>query len=223
MTHAAARAQPWLRRDLRSRRPATLLAGLARRTLALLLLVLLAVPMLLIAAVIVAGDGVPVLFGHYRVGRDGRLFRCLKFRTMRRDAEEALGEILRTDNAARQAWQRDHKLPQDPRITPFGRFLRRSSLDELPQLFNILRGEMAFVGPRPITVEELTRYGPDRWHYLSVHPGVTGLWQVSGRNNTTYEERVALDRLYVERKSPLFDLAIMLRTVRAVLTRDGAN
>lgn len=223
MTHAAARAQPWLRPDLRSRSLSGLLAGLARRTLALALLVLLAVPMLLIAAIIVARDGAPVFFAHYRVGRDGRLFRCLKFRSMRRDAEDVLGELLRTDDAARQAWQRDHKLPLDPRITPFGRFLRRSSLDELPQLFNILRGEMAFVGPRPITVEELTRYGADRWHYLSVHPGVTGLWQVSGRNNITYEARVALDRFYVERKSPLFDLAIMLKTVRAVLTRDGAN
>ena len=104
-----------------------------------------------------------------------------------------------------------------------GHFLRRTSLDELPQLLNVLRGEMSLVGPRPITVAELTRYGRVRWHYLSVRPGITGLWQVSGRNNTTYEERVALDRRYVEQRSMWLDLGILLKTVRVVVLREGAR
>src|SRR6185295_4779311 len=115
------------------------------------------------------------------------------------------------------------KLTDDPRITPIGHFLRRSSLDELPQLINVLRGEMSLVGPRPITVAELTRYGKVRWHYLSVRPGITGLWQVSGRNNTSYEERVALDQRYVEQRGLVMDMAILVKTVRVVLLREGAR
>jgi lipopolysaccharide/colanic/teichoic acid biosynthesis glycosyltransferase len=134
-----------------------------------------------------------------------------------------LAELLRDDPQARAEWSRDQKLGRDPRITPVGEFLRRSSLDELPQLLNVLRGEMSLVGPRPITVAELTRYGSVRWDYLSVRPGITGLWQVSGRNNTTYEERVALDRRYVEQRSVLFDVAILFKTVRVVLLREGAR
>jgi Undecaprenyl-phosphate galactose phosphotransferase WbaP len=191
--------------------------------LALVLLVLLAPLMLIIAILIARRDGMPVLFAHYRVGRNGKLFRCMKFRSMLRNSEQVLADLLRDDPQARAEWARDQKLTNDPRITPVGNFLRRTSLDELPQLFNVLRGEMNLVGPRPITVAELTRYGRVRWHYLSVRPGLTGLWQVSGRNNTTYEERVALDRRYVEQHSIWLDLRILFKTIKVVVARDGAR
>jgi len=207
------------------RRSALLAAGqrLLNRVLALLLLLLLAPVMAIVAFLIWRRDGAPIFFGHYRVGHDGRIFRCLKFRTMLRDAEPALAALLARSPAARAEWQRDQKLSDDPRITPVGRFLRRTSLDELPQLFNVLRGDMDLVGPRPITVGELTRYGRVRWHYLSVRPGITGLWQVSGRNNTSYAERVALDRTYVEQRSVWGDVRILLKTLRVVLAREGAH
>ncbi|WP_431312809.1 sugar transferase [Roseateles agri] len=190
---------------------------------ALILLTLLSPLMLVVAWLIWRRDGAPIFFGHYRVGLDGRLFRCLKFRSMLLDADRALADLLRDDPAARAEWERDQKLTNDPRITPVGHFLRKTSLDELPQLFNVLRGEMSLVGPRPITVGELPRYGRTRWHYLSVRPGITGLWQVSGRNNTSYEERVALDRRYVEQRSMAGDVGILLKTVRVVLLREGAR
>jgi len=191
--------------------------------LALSILVLLAPVMGVVAFLIWRRDGAPVLFAHYRVGHDGKLFRCMKFRSMYRDAERMLSDLLERDPAARAEWQREQKLQRDPRITPIGHFLRRTSLDELPQLFNVLRGEMSLVGPRPITVGELTRYGRVRWQYLSVRPGMTGLWQVSGRNNTSYDERVALDRRYVEERSVWMNLQILLKTVKVVVARDGAR
>ena len=190
---------------------------------ALLLLVVLGPLMGVVAFLIWQRDGAPILFAHYRVGLDGKLFRCMKFRTMLRNSEDVLAELLRQDPKAREEWQRDQKLERDPRVTPVGGFLRRTSLDELPQLINVIRGEMSLVGPRPITVAELTRYGRVRWHYLSVRPGITGLWQVSGRNNTTYDERVALDRHYVEDRSMWLDLGILVKTVRVVLLREGAR
>jgi undecaprenyl-phosphate galactose phosphotransferase len=191
--------------------------------LALLILVLLAPLLGFVAFLIWRRDGAPVLFAHYRVGHDGKLFRCMKFRTMYRDAERMLAELLENDPAARAEWRREQKLLRDPRVTPIGHFLRRTSLDELPQLFNVLRGDMSLVGPRPITVGELTRYGRVRWHYLSVRPGMTGLWQVSGRNNTSYDERVALDRRYVEERTVWMNLQILLKTVKVVVARDGAR
>jgi undecaprenyl-phosphate galactose phosphotransferase len=191
--------------------------------LALAILVLLSPLMGAVAFLIWRRDGAPVLFAHYRVGHDGKLFRCMKFRTMYRDAERMLSELLEKDPAARAEWQREQKLLRDPRITPIGHFLRRTSLDELPQLFNVVRGDMSLVGPRPITVGELTRYGRVRWHYLSVRPGITGLWQVSGRNNTSYDERVALDRRYVEERTVWMNLSILLKTVKVVVARDGAR
>jgi exopolysaccharide production protein ExoY len=194
----------------------------ANQLTAAVLLLLLSPIMAFLAVVIWRTDGAPILFGHYRVGQRGRLFRCLKFRSMYLNSQEMLAEILRTDPVAREEWNRDHKLSNDPRITPIGRFLRRTSLDELPQLFNVLRGEMSLVGPRPITVSELTRYGHVRWHYLSVRPGMTGLWQVSGRNNTSYAERVALDARYVEDRSLWLDMSIMVKTVKVVVAREGA-
>jgi len=193
------------------------------QVLALLILVLLAPVMGIVAFLIWRRDGAPVLFAHYRVGHDGKLFRCMKFRTMYRDAERMLSELLEKDPAARAEWQREQKLLRDPRVTPIGHFLRRTSLDELPQLFNVLRGDMSLVGPRPITVGELTRYGRVRWHYLSVRPGMTGLWQVSGRNNTSYDGRVALDRRYVEERGLWLNLQILLKTVKVVVARDGAR
>ena len=181
-------------------------------------------PLLLITAFLIwQRDGAPILYGHYRVGRGGKLFRCLKFRTMLRDSDRVLADLLRDDPKSRTEWQADQKLLNDPRITPVGRFLRSSSLDELPQLLNVVRGEMLLVGPRPVTVAELTRYGMVRWHYLSVRPGITGLWQVSGRNNTTYEERVVLDARYVENRSLRGDLVILLRTILVVILKDGAR
>jgi lipopolysaccharide/colanic/teichoic acid biosynthesis glycosyltransferase len=190
---------------------------------AALLLILLSPLLAIIVFLIWQRDGAPVLFAHYRVGYEGKLFRCMKFRTMLRNSEEVLSDLLRNDPQARVEWERDHKLVNDPRVTRIGSFLRRSSLDELPQLLNVLRGEMNLVGPRPITVAELARYGRVRWHYLSVRPGITGLWQVSGRNNTTYEQRVALDRRYVEQRSLWLDLGILLRTMRVVAVREGAR
>jgi Undecaprenyl-phosphate galactose phosphotransferase WbaP len=193
------------------------------QAVALLLLVLLSPVMAVVTFFIWKRDGAPVLFAHYRVGRNGKLFRCMKFRSMLRNSEQVLADLLRNDEQARAEWARDQKLTNDPRITPIGHFLRRSSLDELPQLLNVLRGEMSLVGPRPITVAELTRYGSVRWDYLSVLPGVTGLWQVSGRSNTSYDERVSLDLEYIDKRSPWLDLKILLKTVKVVVARDGAR
>jgi lipopolysaccharide/colanic/teichoic acid biosynthesis glycosyltransferase len=178
---------------------------------------------MVLLAWLVRRDGGPATFTHYRVGCGGRLFRCIKFRTMCLDAERVLAELLARDPARRAEWERDQKLSDDPRVTPIGRWLRRSSLDELPQLLNVLRGEMALVGPRPITAAELHRYGAVRWQYLSVLPGMTGLWQVSGRNRTGYERRVELDQLYVKTRSAWLDCKILAKTVLVVLAREGAS
>jgi exopolysaccharide production protein ExoY len=200
-----------------------LLADGLNRGIAVFLLALISPILLLIAGLVLYFDGAPILFGHYRVGRDGRLFPCLKFRTMYRNADVMLEELLRTNLDARAEWDRDQKLEKDPRVTPIGNFLRRTSLDELPQLINVARGQMALVGPRPVTVAELERYGLTRWHYLSVNPGMTGLWQVSGRNNLSYAERVALDRRYIEERSAGMSLSILVRTIDVVLRGHGAR
>ena len=191
--------------------------------LALFLLVIMAPLMLAIMILIWFADGGPVIFAHHRVGRDGKIFRCFKFRSMRNNADRILAELLLNDRAARNEWEREQKLTTDPRITPIGKLLRNTSLDELPQLVNVLKGQMYLVGPRPVTMQELSKYGSNRWHYISVRPGMTGLWQVSGRNNTTYEERVALDRQYVERRSAFFDAYILFKTIKVVFLRNGAR
>jgi lipopolysaccharide/colanic/teichoic acid biosynthesis glycosyltransferase len=175
-----------------------------------------------IAATIKLQDGGPILFSQERIGRGGRRFRCYKFRSMRPDAEVHLEKMLRADPAMRAEWDLNHKLRDDPRITRFGAFLRRSSLDELPQILNVIAGEMSVVGPRPIVEAEIARYG--RWYryYTSVSPGLTGLWQVSGRSNTSYRRRVATDRLFVRMNSLESYVRILAATVPAVLARRGA-
>jgi exopolysaccharide production protein ExoY len=190
---------------------------------AAILLVLVAPLMAYVAWRIQREAGGPVLFAHYRVGRHGQLFRCWKFRSMVPQAERVLAELLERDPVAKAQWEREQKLDNDPRITPIGHFLRRTSLDELPQLLNVLTGSMRLVGPRPIVVHELRRYGAVKHHYLSVTPGMTGLWQVSGRNNTSYEPRVQLDRHYVEQRSAWMDFRILLRTAHVVVTGHGAR
>ncbi|MEK8025563.1 sugar transferase [Pseudaquabacterium rugosum] len=193
------------------------------RGTALVILILLSPFLLVVAVALLMSDGSPLTFGHYRVGKNGKLFKCLKFRTMVRDSAARLEALLASSAEARAEWERDHKLTNDPRITPIGNFLRRTSLDELPQLFNVLRGEMNLVGPRPVTVPELTKYGHVKRHYLSVMPGITGLWQVSGRNDLTYDERVELDRHYVEHKNFATDVKLLFMTVWVVLARKGAK
>jgi lipopolysaccharide/colanic/teichoic acid biosynthesis glycosyltransferase len=199
---------------------------LARRVLdvviALAVLVLLAPLFIVVAAFVRAQDGGPALFAHERIGQGGRTFKCLKFRSMLTEADARLAAYLATNPAARAEWERDHKLRQDPRITRLGHFLRRSSIDELPQLFNVLRGEMSLVGPRPIVHAEVHRYGWRFRHYTAVKPGITGLWQVSGRNNTTYRRRVALDSAYGKTASLALYVGILLRTVPAVVLSRGS-
>lgn len=196
---------------------------LFNRTAAFVLLVLLSLPLLLIALFVWRADGRPVIYAHYRVGLSGKVFPCFKFRSMVKNSEQALQNLLESDPGAREEWQREQKLSNDPRITTIGKFLRRTSLDELPQLINVVRGEMNLVGPRPIMTTELARYGAARWHYLSVKPGMTGLWQVSGRNDTTYEERVGLDKHYVEKRTAWLDICILLKTLKVVAAGQGAR
>jgi Undecaprenyl-phosphate galactose phosphotransferase WbaP len=201
--------------------PARLLKRVFDLLAALMLLILGALPLLYVALRI-RRDGGPAIFAHKRVGQSGKVFPCFKFRTMQVDAEERLRELLANDPAARAEWEREFKLRNDPRITPIGHFLRRTSLDELPQLFNVIRGEMSLVGPRPVIRAELARYGDDVDYFLMVRPGMTGLWQVSGRNDTSYETRVYLDTWYVKNWSLWYDIAILFKTIRVVLKREGA-
>ncbi len=187
---------------------------------ALILLPSVALLILLLAA-LVALDGGRPFFGHVRVGRGGQTFRCWKIRTMVPDAEARLTQLLATDPDAAAQWARDQKLLRDPRITWLGNFLRKTSLDELPQLWNVLRGEMSLVGPRPVTRVELGRYGEAASVYLSVRPGVTGLWQVQGRNSVQYDDRVRLDQQYVRQLALTQDLKILARTLSVVAARTG--
>jgi exopolysaccharide production protein ExoY len=164
----------------------------------------------------------PVLFRHRRVGLHGRPFDCLKFRTMVADAPERLRNLLETDAAAAAEWAQCQKLRNDPRVTPIGAILRKSSLDELPQLFNVLAGEMSIVGPRPVTEDELSRYGASVKAYTACRPGITGLWQVTGRSSTSYETRVSCDAYYACMWSLWLDSKIMIVTIPSVLfTKDA--
>jgi undecaprenyl-phosphate galactose phosphotransferase len=179
-------------------------------------------PLILAIIALIRIEGQPVLFWHKRIGRNGRSFHCVKFRTMVRNAEHVLRHLLNEHPELRDEWTKNFKLRNDPRITMTGRVLRLTSLDELPQLWNVLRGEMSLVGPRPIVRAELLRYGRNASKYLAVKPGLTGLWQVKGRNDTTYRRRVAMDKFYVKNHGILLDIYILAATPAAVLRRNGA-
>lgn len=167
-------------------------------------------------------DGGQAIYGHQRIGRNGKPFSCLKFRTMVINSDEILQNLFKNEPLAKAEWEKDFKLKDDPRITPLGNFLRRSSLDELPQLWNVLKGEMSLVGPRPIVAEELSRYDEDVDYYFMAKPGMTGLWQVSGRNDVDYQKRVYLDAWYVKNWSLWNDLVILCKTISVVIKRSGA-
>ena len=176
-------------------------------------------PLMVVTAVLVKLTmGGPIIYAHPRVGHNGRMFHCFKFRTMISQPDDELIMFLARNPEAEREWRETRKLKNDPRVTFIGHLLRVSSLDELPQLFNVLRGEMSCVGPRPIVTAELGRYGVHAREYLSSRPGLTGLWQVSGRSHTTYARRVALDCQYVRTWSIWLDFRILLKTISAVLS-----
>lgn len=178
-------------------------------------------PLIAILAVVVGIDGGKPFFGHLRVGKDGRPFRCLKLRSMHLGAEQRLAAILASDPVAAAEWAADHKLTNDPRVTRIGAFLRKSSLDELPQLVCVLLGQMSLVGPRPVPRDELAKYGPAVSSYIAVKPGLTGPWQVGGRNEISYEERVSMDVGYAGSVSFGQDLTIVAKTALSVLRLTG--
>lgn len=180
-------------------------------------------PILLFIAIWIYKDSPgPVIFKHMRIGKNGKAFPCYKFRSMCVDAKAKLEELLKNDPEAKVEWERDFKLKNDPRITKSGAFLRKTSLDELPQIFNVLKGEMSLVGPRPVIQEELERYGEYVNDYLMVKPGITGMWQVSGRSDIDYQERVLLDSWYVRNWSVWIDIVMLFKTFKVVLLRKGA-
>lgn len=185
-------------------------------------LAFLAPLMVVIALTIFFGDQGPIIFKHRRVGRNGEFFECYKFRSMCMGAEEKLKTVLANDPALQREWERDQKLTDDPRITWIGGLLRVTSLDELPQLINVLRGEMGLVGPRPIVASEVARYGRFIASYYSVRPGLTGLWQVSGRSDTSYRRRIAYDVLYARSKCLGLDVKILFATIPAVIAGKGS-
>lgn len=180
-------------------------------------------PLMLILAILtkLTSKG-PVFYGHKRVGKNGKIFKCWKFRSMYVNSQEMLEEILANDPVRAAEWEKDRKFVDDPRVTKFGKFLRKTSLDELPQLFNILAGQMSFVGPRPVTEPELKKYGSSADYVLSVTPGLSGMWQISGRSDTGYEERVNLDTYYIQNWSVWIDIWILIKTFWVVLNGKGA-
>lgn len=187
------------------------------------LALLFLLPVMVVLAIVTwVGDPGPIFFGHVRIGKNGRSFRCFKFRTMVTDAEQRLMHLLETDPVARADWERDRKLTNDPRITGIGRFMRKSSLDELPQLWNVICGEMSLIGPRPIVQAEVPRYGRYIADYMATRPGISGLWQISGRNDVSYRRRVALDVAFARSQSLKLYLRILVLTVPAVLFQRGS-
>lgn len=209
-----------VRNNLR-RWPARLTKRLFDTSLAALILVFIS-PLMLLIALALKMEGGNVLFAHQRIGKNGRKFYCYKFRSMVPNAEQQLHVLLQENPVLKEEWNKEHKLKDDPRISQLGDFLRRTSLDELPQLINVIKSEMSLVGPRPIVQEELQKYGIEKSYYLMVRPGMTGLWQVSGRNNVDYETRVYLDAWYVKNWSLWYDLAILFKTIRVVFDKRGA-
>lgn len=188
--------------------------------IAALLALIVLLPVFLIVSILVAfSSGFPVTFKQVRVGYRGKLFPIYKFRTMVRNAEE----ILKSRPDLMEEYRRNFKIENDPRISKVGKFLRKTSLDELPQFINVLKGDMSLVGPRPIVVPELEKYGEDQDMYMAMRPGCTGLWQCGGRSATTYAERVALDKEYFEKAGLRFDLYIIFKTIGAIFTGRGAK
>jgi undecaprenyl-phosphate galactose phosphotransferase len=209
-------------RDGMSRSVSQVLKSMIDMAAAAMLLVLSS-PVFLLVALMNIGSGGPIFFAHRRIGIGGKPFYCLKFRTMVINGDEILKETLERDPAAAAEWHATQKLKNDPRVTRIGKFLRKTSLDELPQLINVILRQMSLVGPRPIVESEVRFYGDDIAHYYNTRPGVTGLWQVSGRSNTSYTRRVQLDVWYVNNWTVWLDIAVLLKTLPAVLARRGAH
>ncbi|MCL4765097.1 MAG: sugar transferase [Hyphomicrobiaceae bacterium] len=212
------------RPDGRSRRLTGVQAKRAFDVLVASIVLVLLLPLLLSVALLIRVTmGRPVLFAHTRLGKNGRQFSCLKFRSMANNSAELLARHLERSPGAAREWQLRQKLSCDPRVTRLGHALRKSSIDELPQLINVLRGEMSCVGPRPIVASEVTHYGPHAEDYFRVRPGITGLWQVSGRSSVSYPERVALDSQYVRNWSFWLDIKILLKTIPVIARPDQAS
>ncbi|RVU84466.1 hypothetical protein EOL70_09380 [Leucothrix sargassi] len=187
-----------------------------------LALITLFSPLLIIIAFLVHRDGGSSLYSQSRIGYGGKSFKCYKFRSMIMDSQQFLENFLATNPEARAEWNKDFKLKNDPRITRVGSFLRKTSLDELPQLFNVLKGDMSLVGPRPVVEDELARYGALAQKYITARPGMTGLWQVTGRNDTTYRERISLDCYYIENWRAHTDMFLMFKTLSVIFQGRGA-
>lgn len=218
--HAMPASTTWRRRNQALIRVAIRIFDIAASGFAI---VFLAPLMLLIATAIYICNGGPILFGHYRIGKCAKLFRCWKFRTMVVDADIKLQALLESDPDARAEWSANQKLSSDPRITRLGNFLRKTSLDELPQFFNVFFGDMSLVGPRPIVRDEVIRYGRYFGEYCRVRPGITGLWQVSGRSDIEYRRRVALDISYIRSSRIPSNFKILLLTIPNVLFARGSR
>lgn len=200
--------------------------GLAKRGLdivgAIAALTIFSPVFVVLGLMVWAQDRGPMVYAHKRIGRYGRSFRCYKLRSMVLNGDEVLKAHLAANPEAAEEWRNTHKLTNDPRVTALGKFLRKSSLDELPQFWNVLKGDMSLVGPRPITRAELDRYAKERRYYLLVRPGITGLWQISGRSDSSYEKRIKLDREYLEHFSFLREFWILIMTIPAVIAAKGA-
>lgn len=219
--------RPYARSHRSTRVPAALFRYRVVKRCVDVCLVLLMVPVLIpvllaVSVVVILSSPGPVFYSHRRIRKSGAFFSMWKFRTMAQNSSEMLEQYLAEHPEARLEWNKSHKLKRDPRITKIGLFLRRYSVDELPQLWNVLSGQMSLVGPRPIVAAEVEKYGDSFGYYCRVKPGLTGLWQVSGRSTLSYDERVALDCRYVERWSLTGDCVILLKTFSSVWNQDGA-
>ena len=177
----------------------------------------------IIALIVAVTSKGPIVYAHNRIGRGGKKFGCYKFRSMYFDADKRLQELLKNNPDLEKEWENNFKLKNDPRITPIGSFLRKTSLDEFPQFWNVLKGDLSVVGPRPVIQDEIVKYYGDKAaKVLSIRPGLTGLWQVSGRSNTSYDVRVLLDEEYINKQSLALDIKLVLKTIPAMLTSRGA-
>lgn len=181
-------------------------------------IILFSIPLVLVLALLIKlNSRGPIFFKQIRIGKDKKLFECIKFRTMSKEADDILNNLILKDKKLRKEFKKTQKLKNDPRITPIGKFLRKTSLDELPQFLNVLKGEMSLIGPRPIVEEEKIRYGKNLNKVLSIKPGITGLWQVSGRNKLSYKRRIKLDLIYVNQRNISMDFNILIRTIGVIL------